>query len=75
MAGWLDLAGWLAGAGCLPGWLPGWLAGGLAGCLAGWLACASFGIVFVDSSTKMDASLINLVLDPRALGWLAGLGL
>ena len=62
MAGWL--AGWLAD------WLAGWVSGWVAGWLASWLAYTFFGIFVVDSSTKMDATLLALTFG--LAGWLAG---
>jgi hypothetical protein len=44
------------------------VAGWLAGWQTGWLARH----FFVDSSTKMNATLLALTLNPQALGWLAG---
>ena len=78
LEGWL--AGWMAGPGWLgwlPGllvaWLAGWLAGWvacsqgwLAGCLAAWLACSPCATFFIDSSTKMDATMVAQEFLPRA---------
>ena len=54
----------------LASWLGEWLGGWLVGKLAG---LHFFRFSFVDSSTKMDATLFALTSNPRVLGWMADL--